>query len=345
MLTRRGTLLAAAASGLPRIAIGQDLPVLQTLRSTARSWLWLAEDYGRDGGFFAKAGIKVVSNASNRGNNLAALSGSGPDIVLGDPGEVCNARTQGLAVRSILQMVEKYATHVVLTQDAMKKTNVTLASPLSEKIAALRGLRLGTTGPAASPDNLFRWLAVQGGMDPNRDIRLVPITGGGLGMMAAIQQGVIDGFALSSPTSDIAVLKFGCAYLIDMIGNPPQFLDRWCYIAATVSDRTLAAKRELLVRYATGVALTLRSIRQDPERFKAFALPFLELDPAIVDRAWQSNRGIYVETPVPDEALFRKLAEFVSIINKTQGIDPLPTTLAFTSVFDSSIAVEAVRNL
>jgi NitT/TauT family transport system substrate-binding protein len=337
--------LATAGAALPRFAIGQDMPVLQTMRSTARSWLWLAEDYGREGGFFAQAGVKVVSNASNRGNNLAALIGSSVDIVIGDPGEVCNARSQDMAVRSILQLVSKYATHVVLTQAVMQRTGVTEASPLPQKIAALRGLKLGTTGPAASPDNLFRWLAVQGGMDPNKDLHLVPIQGGGPGTMAAIQQGVIDGFALSSPSSDIAVTKFGCTYLIDMINNPPPFLDPWYYIAATVAERTLNAKRDLLVRYATGIALTLQSIHRDPDRFKAFAIPFLELDPAIADRAFVANKQIYVDTPVPNQALFVKMVEFINTINLTQGIDKLPSSLAFDAVFDTSIATAAMQRL
>ena len=78
MLLRRRTLLAATGAALPRFAIAQGAPELQTLRSTSRSWLWLAEDYGRVGGFFDTAGVKVVSNASNRGTNIAALAGSSP---------------------------------------------------------------------------------------------------------------------------------------------------------------------------------------------------------------------------------------------------------------------------
>ena len=76
-LDRRAVLAGAAAAALPRVAIGQAMPELQTMRSTARSWLWLAEDYGTAGGFFAKAGVKVISNASNRGVNIQALAGGG----------------------------------------------------------------------------------------------------------------------------------------------------------------------------------------------------------------------------------------------------------------------------
>jgi NitT/TauT family transport system substrate-binding protein len=345
MPLRRRTLLAAAGAALPRFALAQEMPELQTLRSTSRSWLWLAEDYGREGGFFAKAGVKVVSNASNRGTNIAALAGSGPDIVLGDPGEAFNARSQNLAIRSFVQTVGKFSSHVVLKQDVMAKAGVTESSPVAQKIALLRGQRLGTTGPGGAPDALFRWLALQGGMDPNKDLRLVPIQGGGPGMLAGLQQGVIDGFCLSSPSSDLAVAKAGCAYLFDMAVNPPPQLARFCYIIASTSEKTLAAKRDAIVRYATGIALTLQSIKQEPDKFKAFAIPFLQLDPAIAEHAYASNSKIYFEQPVPDPALFQINVDFLNTTNATQGVDKLPASLTFASVYDTSIATEALKRL
>ncbi len=345
MLTRRTTILAAAGAALPRFAIAQETPELQTMRSTSKSWLWLAEDYARAGGFFDKVGVKVVSNASNRGTNIAALAGSGVDLVLGDPGEAFNARSQNLAIRSIVQTVGKYASHVVLKQDLMARANVTEASPVAQKIAVLRGLRLGTTGPGAAPDGLFRWLALQGGMDPNKDMRLVPIQGGGPGMVAGLQQNVIDGFCLPSPSADIAVSKAGCAYLFDNAVNPPPQLNHYCYIIASASERTIATKRDALVRYATGIALALRSVKQEPDKFKAFAIPFLELDPAIAERAYASNSRIYFEQPVPDAALFQLNVDFLNATNATQGVDKLPSSLTFASIYDTSIAQEAMRRL
>jgi ABC-type nitrate/sulfonate/bicarbonate transport system substrate-binding protein len=315
------------------------------MRSTARSWLWLAEDYGRAGGFFAKAGVTVVSNASNRGVNIQALAGGGVDIVLGDPGELMNARAQDFAVRGFVQSVGKYASHVVVKQSVLDAAKVTEASPVAAKIAVLKGLNLGTTGPGAAPDNLFRWLAGHGGLDPNKDLRLVPIQGGGPGMVAGLQQNVIDGFCLSSPSADIAVSKAGCGYLFDMALNPPPEFSSYCYIIASASEQSLQDKREPLLRYVTGLTLALRAIAADPAAFKAFAVPFLELDPAIADRAFASNSKIYFENPVPDGALYQKNLDMVNLVNRTQGLDPMPAKLTFDYVFDRTLAAEAVKRL
>lgn len=345
MLGRRRVIGTAAAMGLARPAMAQAVPELQTMRSTAKSWIWLAEDYANAAGHFAQAGVKVTSNASSRGTNVPSLAGGGVDVLLGDPGEAMNALGQGFPVRSFVQTVARYASHVVVRKEVLDAAGVTEESPVAAKVAVLKGLRMGTTGPGAAPDNLLRWLSVQGGMDPNRDVRLVPIQGGGPGMVAGLQQKVIDGFCLSSPTADLAVARAGCAYLFDMAANPPPQFAPYCYIIASCAERTLREKREALVRYAMGIALALRSIQRDPAVFKGFAVPFLELDPAIADRAFASNGRIYFADPTPTAELFQKNVDFLDLVHRTQNEPPLPASLRFEAMFDAGVAAEAVKRL
>jgi len=60
------------------------------------------------------------------------------------------------------------------------------------------------------------YLIVEYGVNTETNVELVPVCGGGAAMLAALKQGTIDGFALSSPTSDAAVRDLGAAYLIDI---------------------------------------------------------------------------------------------------------------------------------
>jgi ABC-type nitrate/sulfonate/bicarbonate transport system substrate-binding protein len=345
-IARRSMLAGAgAAAALPRVSIAQSMPELNTIRSTAKSWLWLAEDYGNAGGFFTKAGVKVISTASNRGTNVAALAGSGVDIVLGDPGEVMSALKENFGARSFVQTVGRYASHIVLKKDILDKAGVTEASPVAAKIAVLKGRNLGTTGPGAAPDSLFRWLAVKGGMDPNKDFRLVPIQGGGPGMVAGLQQNVIDGFCLSSPTSDLAVSKAGCAYLFNNATNAPPELTPYCYIIATTSDRGLRDKREALTRYVMGIALALRSISAEPDKFKAFAVPFLELDPSIAEPAFNANSKIYFPDPAPSAELFKRNVDFINLVYGTQSEPPVPASITFDKMYDVTLVQDAMKRL
>lgn len=350
-LTRRQALTVAAGFAatafLPKIVHAQaSVPELTTLRSTSKSWLWAAEDYANAAGFFTEARVKVVSNASNRGTNIAALQGGGVDIVLGDPGEALRARGQNLQIRTFVATVNRYASHVLLKNDILAKRGVDEKAPLAKKIEALKGLKLGTTGPGAAPDALFRFLASLGGLDANRDFQLVPIQGGGPAVLAALQQGVIEGFCLSSPTADLAVQRQGCGYLFQMALNPPPQMAEVQYIVASTAESTIATKRDALERYCRGIALALRSIKNEPAKFKAWARDWFEgLEPATFDLAFANNGAIYFVDPTPQSELLAKNIDFVNTVNKQMGAAALPSTLNFGNVSDPSIATAALKGL
>jgi len=347
MRISRRSLIATAAAGaaLPRFAIAQSMPELTTIRSTAKSWIWMAEAYAIEGGFFAKAGVKVSANASSRGTNMTALVGPSVDVEWGDPGEAMNAKKENLKFRTIGQTVGKFGSHVVVKKEILDKAGLTEASPVEKKIALLRGLRMGNTGPGGAPDNMLRWLAVKGGMDPNKDMRLVGIQGGGPGMIAGIEKGVIDGFCLSSPTADIAASKFGCAYLFQMVLNPPPEFTNYTYIICNTAEKTLHDKRDALVRYVAGLALSLRAIKAEPDKFKAFAIPYLELDASIAEAAYAGNATMYYGDPRLTEAQFATNKMFINIANKSSGQDPMPESLTFASMYEPSIAEEAMKRI
>ncbi len=344
-LDRRTLLTAAGAAALPRFAIGQAMPQIQSIRSTAKSWIWMAEDYAIARGFFTQMGVKVTANASGRGTNMTALVGSSVDIEWGDPGEALNAKKENLAFRTIGQTVGKFGSHVVVKKSILDGLGVTEQSPVAAKYAALKGLRMGNTGPGGAPDNLLRWLSVKGGLNPNRDVRLVPIQGGGPAIIAAMSQGVIDGFCLSSPTADLAVAKLGAAYLFNMVTNPPPELHDFTYIICNTSEQTLRDRRDALVRYVAGLALSLKSIHSDPAQFKSFALAFLELDPAIAESAFAGNGGMYYPDPLLTERQFQGNVDFINIANASAGLDPMPASLTFASMYDPSVAQEAMKRV
>lgn len=336
------------ALALPSRLYAQSVPEIQTLRSTSKSWLWAAEDYAAAKGFFDKVKVKVVSNASNRGTNVAALAGSGVDVVLGDPGEAMRARGEKLPIKTFVSTVNKYASNVVIKNTTLQQLGVDEKSSFENKAAALKGLKLGTTGPGAAPDALFRWLGAQAKLDPNSDFRLVPIQGGGPGMLAALEQNIIDGFCLSSPTSDLAVKDRACAYLFNMALNPPDALKEYLYIIASTSEANLnnKEKREALIRYSQGIAMALKDINGDPKDFRVWADKWFEgLPPDIFGQSFEINSKIFYTNPIPKEENFKANVDFLNLVQKTMNADPIPSSLTFKDMYDTSVAEEAMKRI
>ena len=183
-LTRRSVLVGAAAV-LAAPALAQNSPVLRSIRSTAKSWLWAVEDYANAAGHFRRYGVTVESTSTGRGVNVDALLSNAAEIVLGAPTQTMRVQIQGRPLKMIAGMVNKYASHVVVRKAILDRLGVDETSPVERKIAALRGLKLGTTGPGAAPDSLLRWLLARAQMNPDRDVELVTIQGGGPAILAS----------------------------------------------------------------------------------------------------------------------------------------------------------------
>ena len=352
--TRRAVLAATAQGALGALlmhpaarAQGGGAPrQLSSLRATSRSWLWAAEDYAIGRGMFEGAGLRVQMAATERGVNQDALIAGATDVLLGAPTQNMRIQIRRQPVKMICGMVNKYASNVVVRRAVAERAGVTEASPVEAKGAALRGLKLGTTGIGAGPDQLLRFAMRRGGLAPERDAQLVPIRGGGPAMLAALQQEQIDGFCLSSPTSDLAVQRFGAVYLFNMTTNPPAELADYLYITASVLERTAAEKGELLTAYCSGVAQALRAIHADPAGFKAWAQGWFQgMEPSLFEASFQNNLGIYMRTPVPTREQFALNLEFLKDELRLVNQPPPPESFGFEEAWDLRFANEAVRSL
>jgi len=344
-LTRRSVLVGAAAV-LAAPALAQNSPVLRSIRSTAKSWLWAVEDYANAAGHFRRYGVTVESTSTGRGVNVDALLSNAAEIVLGAPTQTMRVQIQGRPLKMIAGMVNKYASHVVVRKAILDRLGIDETSPVERKIAALRGLKLGTTGPGAAPDSLLRWLLARAQMNPDRDVELVTIQGGGPAILAAFERQTIDGFCLSSPTSDVAVGRFQAAYLFNMSRNPPPELADYLYIAASVNERTMAERGPALTAYCRGVAAALRAIAGDPDAFKTWARGFFaDMDPALFEASYAADGRVFMPDPRVSEQHFRLNVAFLDAELKALGQAGVPATFAFAQAYDNRLAEEALRTL
>ena len=342
--------LTVAASGaslaFPGQAIGQAKPKVSSLRSTSRSWLWSAEDFAMHKQLFEKSGLTVELAATNRGVNQDALLSGAADILLGSPATNMRIQAQGRPVKMICGWVNKFASNVVVKKTVLDKTGLNEQSPPDAKAAVLKGLRIGTTGPGGGPDQLIRYFLHRARLDAERDVQLTTVQGGPSAMLAAFDRGQIDAFCLSSPTSDVAISKFGGAYLFNMVTNPPAGLGDFLYIAASVTDKTAKEKTEELTAYCKGIALALRDIHGDPAGFKAFAREyFKDLDAALFEPVFANNVGMYMKTPLPTQQHFDINVEFLNIDNRSRKQPELPSSFKFADAFDLRFIEAAMKAL
>jgi NitT/TauT family transport system substrate-binding protein len=129
------------------------------------------------------------------------------------------------SVVMVHNLVGRVTFALVMNPDVARERGVSRESPIEERYAALKGLRLGVTSPGAATDKYMRYYLRQAGLDPDRDAEIIAI-GDGASLLAALETGQIDAYQLSPPTPYVAAAEgFGTLLIDGAAGDVPLFAD------------------------------------------------------------------------------------------------------------------------
>jgi NitT/TauT family transport system substrate-binding protein len=219
---------------------------------------------------------------------------------------------------------------VMTTQD--KLGYLLLVKPNVQKLTDLRGKTIGisTFGSQLylTSVTLFR----QAGMEPGKDINLLP-GGDNTARLAAMDAGKIDAAFVSSP-ADIFGVKRGYHVLLWTRDHVPLTQN-----AVVVTDRRLKQFPEQVKRTIKGTIEALRFIRENQEESIAIAAKWLKLDPAITRAAFENYLPCYsADGGLSDQAL-RDLVRYE--LDRTN----LKKEISLTQVASRDLLQEAQREL
>lgn len=345
-IDRRGFLAGGAAAlaltlgPAPRAGAAQYK--LTSLRTTVKSWLYIAEDYAIANQHFERAGLEVTSVANGRGVLVDILLGKGADLIIASPSQVLRARAMRRPVKILGAIIDRYASHIIVRKTILDRLGITEASDPLVKAKALKGLKIATPGPGSGADTLVRHLAEEAQIDPERDLTIVPVQGGASAMLAAFQQSVVDGFCFSSPSSDLAEARFGGAYLFHMSRNPPPSLAEYPYMIFAAREDTIEQQRPALRAYLKGMATAKAEMRADPKRYKEWARGFLEgMEETVFERAFEHDGPIALAPMRLSAEQFERCRDFVQREFNRLQISADLSKVTMADCIDQSLLTEA----
>lgn len=184
---------------------------------------------------------------------------------------------------------------VMTTQD--KLGYLLLVKPNVQKITDLRGKTIGisTFGSQLylTSTTLFR----QAGLEPGKDINLLP-GGDNNARLAAMEAGKVDAVFVSSP-SDIFGVKRGYKVLLWSRDHIPLMQN-----TLVVTDKKLKQAPDQVKRTIKGSIEGLKFIREHQEESIAIAAKWLRLDPPTARAAFENYLPCYsADGSLPDQAL------------------------------------------
>jgi NitT/TauT family transport system substrate-binding protein len=143
-------------------------------------------------------------------------------------------------------------------------------------------------------------MAKNSGIDADRDMTLTPL-GGSTGLLAAFKQKRIDGFCLSSPTSDTAVQEMDGFTLFDMAKGDYLPLKDFLYITLIAKSSWLEENPETATKVVKAIWKAQDLMVNNPEQARDSVRTFFtKTDPELFNLAWKSSAPAFSKTPFID---------------------------------------------
>lgn len=240
--------------------------------------VWIVQDKG----LLKKQGVNaefISVNASPMA--LQAMLAGELDVIVTSVTTLVNARLTGADVKMFASIVPTFPAHIVTAK------NITDIKQLRGKTGGVG--RAGTTTEIGMRLGLARL-----GIDPNLDVKLVPV-GATADALAALSKGVVQFAILVEPFVREAE-KLGFKSLVDIGSLTLPF--HWN--GATTREATIRSKAPLLGKLTRALVEAIHSFKRDRESTIKSISKYTRIgDPDSLDRTYQAFGKILPETPLP----------------------------------------------
>lgn len=296
MKKKLAALSAAVALAFASSAMAQSNRV--HIAQGTDSLIYLAAYVAKAKGYFAEEGLDGDVKIFRGGvQALAAVMSKDADIYLGPPSTAMKAINNGQNVTVFGNIMAQIPTNIVIQGDVAKAKGIDKSSPMEAKIQALKGLTIGVNAVGSAPDQVLQYTLRSNGMDPQKDVRISPV-GSTTALIANFEQKRIDGFAFSSPASDMAVEKFGGLMVVNYAQGEYEPLNGFLYLGLIARTEWLNENPERAARTVRVFAKSLRLIKEKPDEARAAVRTFFkDMDEQAFNQGFAANRAAVPAEP------------------------------------------------
>jgi len=319
------SLLLAACGGGSTSSDGVTTIKIASAPNVFLSALYVAQDDG----LFAKENLKVEIVEVESGNDSIAALASGQaqyaDVGFEDLVELSSQGEKSVVmVHSILNRV---TLTLVMSKKIAESKGVNVSGPVQDRLNALKGVKIGITSPGSPSDTYLRFYLRSVGLNPDRDVEIVPI-GGASSLLAALEKGQIGAYNLSPPTPYIAEQKGFGTVIVDGPKGEIEDLDNFSYTSWGVNRDWAEENAKAAGAFSRALTTATNKIKSDPEGATDQILDHLgSFERAAVLRTLQA-----MSTALSDDGCFKS-----DVVRKT-----LDTMLELKVIEDKADAAEGV---
>jgi NitT/TauT family transport system substrate-binding protein len=260
-LFRAAFVLALLASPAARAA-DEAVMALPTTSLT-----FTIEYVAEDQGFFAERGLKVTSRViAGVGTANAVLGG---DVEFGQltASVFARAAAHNQRMLAIANLLDRPMQEMVLRKDIAEAAHWDPKAPLAERARILKGKTIAVDGILTNIHAFARLIAVRGGLDPEKDIQVAPMSPPS--MPAALDTKSVDAFTSSLPWTNQAVAAGKAVTLASSPrGDLPEFLP-FAYLIVVTRPDYCPAHKSVCGKLVKGFLAAAAFIHEHPQEVLA----------------------------------------------------------------------------
>jgi NitT/TauT family transport system substrate-binding protein len=174
-------------------------------------------------GYFAEEGLEVeMITTGGGGPDIKALIAGEADFTFTPGDNVILANQEGKRLVMVMTALNRLMINWAVHQDVARAKGITEATPLAEKLKALKGLTVGVTTPGALTAHLAAFVVRKAGYVPQQDVQIIPI-GAGPTWLAALENRKVDVALTATPVPETAINRgFALMFINNSKGEDPS---------------------------------------------------------------------------------------------------------------------------
>ncbi|MFL4477307.1 ABC transporter substrate-binding protein [Paeniglutamicibacter sp. ORCA_105] len=282
---------AESSDGLATVRVGLAIPTF----NTALINYVLQEDID------SEHGLNMVPTMGGAGstNLVAALRSGSFDVVgIGTATAVdANAEGAGLVV---VGGTGGLINNIVLNSKVAEGLGVGPDDPIEDRIRALKGLTIASSPPGSSSNSTLRYLVEKYGLNPDRDLSIVPVSDPSA-IVAGIRQGKFDGSFFGVGIADVNIADGSGELWVSLPRGDVEAFDDLVGVVLVTTKKYLRENPKAVEAVHASLADAQRRVEADPIKVgeALHEKTFEKLDKDVFDAAWEQAKDGF-----PDGAAF-----------------------------------------
>ncbi len=227
--------------------------------NTALINLALAEDLGKKHGIE----LEVVKSGAGSTNQVAALRSGQFDFAGSGTATVADANAEGAGL-VIVGGTGGLINNLVLNTDVAADLDVTADDPVEERIRALEGMTIATSGPGSTSNISLRLILEKYGLTPDEDVTIAPVNDQSA-IVAGIRRGQYDGSFYGVGVADVNVADGSGELWMSLPRGDIEDFDDLVGVVLISSDTFVKENPEIVEAFHATLADAEAMVRDDPE--------------------------------------------------------------------------------